>query len=461
MSPEQARARGLTSTVTFPSGNLAPEGSVIKSTAIDPSVVDADGVYRKTGPARVFTSEKAAIAAIKSHGPDAVRAGDVLVLICRGPMGSGMEETYQITSGAEAHQLGQARRRADRRPLLRRPPPAPASGTSAPRPWQAGRSASCATATASGSSSTVTGWKARWTWSARATASSGRRRGRGCWRRGPPAPTWRQTPGCRPTPGCGRGAAGRLRRNLGGLRVRRGRHRRRPGPPGRTAGIIGKVCPARRPMDPLSHPRTLALGGPNMDPACSPRPRWLRLPRWLAAGLYAGVPLAALGCAGGAFLAEYPQVPPPPAGERSAGVGAGPRARARPGAAGGAGARPAGGARRAGRPARGAQGGADHAGRGAAAFGAAQPTDRSGPRAAAREPVDLRPGHQGLAAQRLRRHRLLPPRGRHPAVRRPAHPLLHRRLLPRADDPERAGPARGRLPDDRPGAPRSARTRPS
>jgi dihydroxyacid dehydratase/phosphogluconate dehydratase len=84
--------------VTFPRGNLAPEGAVIKSTAIDPSVVDADGVYRKVGPARVFTSERGAIAAIKSHGPDALRPGDVLVLICRGPMGSGMEEIYQITS---------------------------------------------------------------------------------------------------------------------------------------------------------------------------------------------------------------------------------------------------------------------------------------------------------------------------------------------------------------------------
>jgi putative YjhG/YagF family dehydratase len=98
MSPEQARERKLTSTVTFPRGNLAPEGAVIKSTAIDPSVVDADGVYRKVGPARVFTSEKKAIAAIKGHGPDAIRPGDILVLICRGPMGSGMEETYQITS---------------------------------------------------------------------------------------------------------------------------------------------------------------------------------------------------------------------------------------------------------------------------------------------------------------------------------------------------------------------------
>jgi putative YjhG/YagF family dehydratase len=97
-TPGAARARGLTSTVTFPRGNLAPEGAVIKSTAIDPGVVDADGVYRKTGPARVFTSERAAIAAIKSHGPDRLKPGDILVLICRGPMGAGMEEIYQITS---------------------------------------------------------------------------------------------------------------------------------------------------------------------------------------------------------------------------------------------------------------------------------------------------------------------------------------------------------------------------
>jgi xylonate dehydratase len=98
MDPERARARGLTSTVTFPRGNLAPEGAVIKSTAIDPSVVDADGVYRKVGPARVFTTERAAIAAIKSTGPERVKPGDVMVLICRGPLGAGMEEIYQITS---------------------------------------------------------------------------------------------------------------------------------------------------------------------------------------------------------------------------------------------------------------------------------------------------------------------------------------------------------------------------
>jgi putative YjhG/YagF family dehydratase len=95
MSPEQARVRGLTSTVTFPRGNLAPQGSVVKSTAIDPSVVDPDGVYRKVGPAKVFVREKDAIAAIKEGR---IAPGDVLVLCCRGPLGSGMEETYQLTS---------------------------------------------------------------------------------------------------------------------------------------------------------------------------------------------------------------------------------------------------------------------------------------------------------------------------------------------------------------------------
>ncbi|WP_308636280.1 YjhG/YagF family D-xylonate dehydratase [Paenibacillus silvisoli] len=95
MSPERASARGLTSTVTFPVGNLAPEGSVIKSTAIDPDVVGEDGVYRHIGQAKVFTSEKEAVKAIKlGH----IQAGDILALIGRGPSGTGMEETYQLTS---------------------------------------------------------------------------------------------------------------------------------------------------------------------------------------------------------------------------------------------------------------------------------------------------------------------------------------------------------------------------
>ncbi len=106
MTPSRARERGLTSTVTFPRGNLAPEGSVIKSTAIDPTVVDPDGVYRKTGPARVFTRERDAIAAIKGQGAQPLKAGDVLVLIGRGPAGAGMEEIYQITSALKHLSFG-------------------------------------------------------------------------------------------------------------------------------------------------------------------------------------------------------------------------------------------------------------------------------------------------------------------------------------------------------------------
>jgi putative YjhG/YagF family dehydratase len=99
MDPARARERGLTSTVAFPRGNLAPEGSVVKSTAIDPEVVDADGVYRHTGPARVFVGEAAAFRAVKAG---AVKPGDVVVLACAGPQGSGMEETLQVT-GALKH----------------------------------------------------------------------------------------------------------------------------------------------------------------------------------------------------------------------------------------------------------------------------------------------------------------------------------------------------------------------
>jgi xylonate dehydratase len=97
MSPDAARRAGLTSTVVFPVGNLAPEGSVIKATAIDPSVVGDDGVYRHRGPARVFTDERDAIRAVK--GTDRpIQSGDVIVLIGNGPLGTGMQETAQITT---------------------------------------------------------------------------------------------------------------------------------------------------------------------------------------------------------------------------------------------------------------------------------------------------------------------------------------------------------------------------
>ena len=98
LSPDSARSRGMTSTVVFPVGNLAPEGSVVKATAIDKELVDEDEIYRHCGPARVFTSERAAITAIKGQGERKVKAGDVLVVIGVGPQGTGMEETYQLTS---------------------------------------------------------------------------------------------------------------------------------------------------------------------------------------------------------------------------------------------------------------------------------------------------------------------------------------------------------------------------
>lgn len=95
MSPEEAKRQGMASTITFPTGNLCPEGAVIKSAAIDPSVLDSEGVYRHTGRVKVFTAEKDAIRSIKNGK---VQAGDILAIIGRGPSGTGMEETYQLTS---------------------------------------------------------------------------------------------------------------------------------------------------------------------------------------------------------------------------------------------------------------------------------------------------------------------------------------------------------------------------
>jgi dihydroxyacid dehydratase/phosphogluconate dehydratase len=97
LSPERAAAAGLCGTLAFPTGNLAPQGSVVKATSIHPSLI-VDGRYRHTGRARVFSSETAAIAAIKHQGERQVVAGDVLVLTGCGPSGAGMEETYQLTA---------------------------------------------------------------------------------------------------------------------------------------------------------------------------------------------------------------------------------------------------------------------------------------------------------------------------------------------------------------------------
>lgn len=87
-------ANALPGTVTIVGGNLAPGGALVKSTAINPRLLDADGRYTAEGPARVFTSEADAIDAIKRRS---VVPGEVMVLLGIGPS-FGMPETYQITA---------------------------------------------------------------------------------------------------------------------------------------------------------------------------------------------------------------------------------------------------------------------------------------------------------------------------------------------------------------------------
>jgi len=96
-SLKNSKKKNMTSTVTFPKGNISPEGSVVKSTAIDKTVIDDDGVYRKIGPARIFISEADAIKAVKDKGENGVKAGDIMVIVCGGPKGTGMQEVAQIT----------------------------------------------------------------------------------------------------------------------------------------------------------------------------------------------------------------------------------------------------------------------------------------------------------------------------------------------------------------------------
>src|SRR5207244_609634 len=47
-----------------------------------------------------------ALATPKSEGAERVRPGDIIVLICRGPMGAGMEEIYQVTSALKHLSFG-------------------------------------------------------------------------------------------------------------------------------------------------------------------------------------------------------------------------------------------------------------------------------------------------------------------------------------------------------------------
>ena len=98
MDVDTAKQSGLASTVVFPQGNIAPQGSVVKATSIDSSLIDENNVYKHTARARVFVSEVDAIQAIKGQSALPIKQGDIIILIGCGPIGTGMEETYQLTS---------------------------------------------------------------------------------------------------------------------------------------------------------------------------------------------------------------------------------------------------------------------------------------------------------------------------------------------------------------------------
>ena len=70
-------------------GNLAPDGAVVKQSAVDEDML----VF--SGPARVFESEADCLAALRDN---ALREGEVVVIRNEGPRGGpGMPETLAIT----------------------------------------------------------------------------------------------------------------------------------------------------------------------------------------------------------------------------------------------------------------------------------------------------------------------------------------------------------------------------
>jgi len=81
-------------------GNIARDGSIVKTAGVDASIL------RFEGPARVFHSQDAACDAISA---DTVRAGDVVVIVYEGPKGGpGMQEMLYPTSILKGKGLGKA-----------------------------------------------------------------------------------------------------------------------------------------------------------------------------------------------------------------------------------------------------------------------------------------------------------------------------------------------------------------
>lgn len=81
-------------------GNLAPDGSVVKRSAV------AESMMKHTGPARVFDCEEDAIAAITGGK---INPGDVIVIRYEGPKGGpGMREMLSPTSAIAGMGLGES-----------------------------------------------------------------------------------------------------------------------------------------------------------------------------------------------------------------------------------------------------------------------------------------------------------------------------------------------------------------
>ena len=81
-------------------GNIARDGCVVKTAGVD------DSILKFAGPARVFESQDAAVAAILGNK---IVAGDVVVIIYEGPKGGpGMQEMLYPTSYLKSRSLGKA-----------------------------------------------------------------------------------------------------------------------------------------------------------------------------------------------------------------------------------------------------------------------------------------------------------------------------------------------------------------
>ena len=81
-------------------GNIARDGCVVKTAGVD------DSILKFAGPARVFESQDAAVAAILGNR---IKAGDVVVITYEGPRGGpGMQEMLYPTSYLKSRGLGKA-----------------------------------------------------------------------------------------------------------------------------------------------------------------------------------------------------------------------------------------------------------------------------------------------------------------------------------------------------------------